>query len=280
MHANHAYSIKGKDKKGDQVQQLEKATLRDIWSPEALEAMNEKLESYTPAEIVTWALNEFGPDITLACSFGGVSGMVLLDMALKVNPNVPVFYADTDFLFPETYAFKDASAKRYGFQPLGFKSTLTPEEQAAKYGDALWATDPDLCCELRKVKPAAEALKGHKAWIAGLRRDQGSSRRDIGILEWDDKYDVVKVNPLANWNEYQVREYLAVNKVAYNPLNDQGYPSLGCTHCTRQVKPGEDMRAGRWAGFDKTECGLHLPLTIEDEKPSFLSVLKNLIPGS
>ena len=245
-----------------------------------MEAKNQELESYSPTEIVEWALNEFGPNITLACSFGGVSGMVLLDMALNINPDVPVFYADTDFLFPETYAFKDAVAKRYDFQPLGFKSALTPEEQAAEYGEALWDSDPDLCCELRKVRPAGEALKGHNAWIAGLRRDQGSSRRDIGIIEWDYNYDVVKINPLANWDEEQVREYLAVNDVWYNPLNDQGYPSLGCTHCTRAVKPGEDMRAGRWSGIDKTECGLHLPLNLEDTKPSFWSVLKNLIPGS
>ncbi len=245
-----------------------------------MEAKNQELERYSPTEIVEWALNEFGPDITLACSFGGVSGMALLDMALNINPDVPVFYADTDFLFPETYAFKDAVAKRYDFQPLAFKSALTPEEQAAKYGEALWATDPNLCCELRKVAPTAEALSGHKAWIAGLRRDQGSFRRDIGIIEWDDNYDVVKINPLANWDEEQVRQYLAVNDVWYNPLNDQGYPSLGCTHCTRAVNPGEDMRAGRWSGFDKTECGLHLPLNLKDAKPSFLSVLKNLIPGS
>ncbi|MCH8940715.1 MAG: phosphoadenosine phosphosulfate reductase family protein, partial [Chloroflexi bacterium] len=121
------------------MQQVEQSTLREIWSPEALEAKNQELERYSPTEIVEWALNEFGPDITLACSFGGVSGMALLDMALNINPDVPVFYADTDFLFPETYAFKDAVAKRYDFQPLAFKSALTPEEQAAKYGEALWA---------------------------------------------------------------------------------------------------------------------------------------------
>ena len=245
-----------------------------------MEDKNQEFESYSPTEIVEWALNEFGPDITLACSFGGVSGMALLDMALNINPDVPVFYADTDFLFPKTYAFKEVVALGYGFQPLAFKSALTPEEQAAKYGEALWATDPDLGCELRKVAPTAEALSGHKAWIARLRRDQGSSRRDIGIIEWDDKYGVANINPLANWDEEQVREYLAGNDVWYNPLNNQGYPSLGCTHYTRAVQPGEDMRAGRWSGFDKTECGLHLPLNLEDAKPSFLSVLKNLIPGS
>ena len=259
---------------------LEQAVRHKAWSAEALEAVNQELESASPAEILRWALTQFAPDITLACSFGGVSGMALLDMTFKQDPNVPVFYADTDFLFPETYALRDAVAKRYGIQPRAFKSALTPEEQAAQYGDALWSRDPDTCCELRKVQPTAEALKGYRAWITGIRRDQAASRGNISIVEWDSKYELVKVNPLANWDDAQVREYLNENDVPYNPLNDRGYPSLGCTHCTRAVKPGEDPRAGRWSGFDKTECGIHLPLNADDPKPSFLSVLRNLTPGS
>ena len=177
---------------------LEQAVQHKEWSAEALEAVNQELESASPAEILRWALRQFAPDITLACSFGGVSGMALLDMTFKQDPNVPVFYADTDFLFPETYALRDAVAKRYGIQPRAFKSALTPEEQAAQSCDALWPRDPDTCCELRKVQPTAEALKGYRAWITGIRRDQAASLGNISIVEWDSKYELVKVNPLAN----------------------------------------------------------------------------------
>ena len=232
---------------------------RKTWSEEELLALNQDLEKKSPQEVLEWAFREFAPDITLACSFGGVSGMVLLDMAVKIYPQVRVFYLDTDFLFPETYALKDQVAKQYGIAPLGFKSLITPAEQAAKYGEALWNRDPDLCCELRKVEPNQRALAGQRAWIAGLRRDQSSTRKDVQIVAWDDQFDMFKVNPLATWTEERVKEYIAENNVPYNPLADQGYPSIGCMFCTRAVKPGEDPRAGRWAEFDKDECGIHLP---------------------
>lgn len=235
------------------------------WTPEALEAASRNLENAEPQEIVQWALDNFFPDITLACSFGGVSGMVLLDMALKINPDTPVFYIDTNFLFPETYALRDKAAQRYSFQPIGFKTDLTPEKQAETYGEALWSRDPDLCCELRKVKPNAQALSGRRAWIAGLRRDQGDTRKDVAIVDWDSKFNLVKINPLANWTEDQLWNYIRENNILYNPLHDQGYPSIGCTHCTRAVQPGEDPRAGRWSDFEeKVECGIHIdPETAE-----------------
>ena len=179
-------------------------------------------------------------------------------MLMKINSGVPVFYIDTEFLFPETYALRDEAAKRYGFQPLAFKTNLTPEMQAQHYGETLWTKDPDLCCELRKVRPTAQALGGKRAWIAGLRRDQGDSRKDIPIVSWDTKYDLVKINPLANWTDKQVWAYILGNRVPYNKLQDQGYPSIGCTYCTRAVAPGEDARAGRWPEFDKTECGINV----------------------
>ena len=224
-----------------------------------LEAASQRLEGRSPQAVLEWAFAEYSPRIALACSFGGVSGMALLDMAAKLNPQVQVFYLDTDFLFPETYALRDEAERRYRIQPVGFKSQLTPEEQARQYGEALWLRDPDLCCQLRKVEPNRRALEGQRAWISGIRRDQTSTRGSARTVEWDTQFGLVKVNPLVSWTEAQVWAYIREHKVLYNRLHDRGYPSIGCTHCTRAVKPGDDPRAGRWSDSDKTECGLHLP---------------------
>jgi phosphoadenosine phosphosulfate reductase len=214
---------------------------------------------WTPQEVLAWAFAQYSPDIVLACSFGGASGMALLDMSVKLNPAVQVFYLDTGFLFPETYALVAESVRRYGIAPVAIQPLLTPQAQAARYGEALWRRDPDLCCRLRKVDPNRRALEGRRAWITGIRRDQTGSRRQSQVVEWDTQFGLVKVNPLAGWTEAQVWEYIRENQVPYNALHDRGYPSLGCTYCTRAVKPGEDLRAGRWSGTDKVECGLHLP---------------------
>lgn len=229
------------------------------YSTEELKAISDGFEDKTPQAVLRWAIDAFFPDITLACSFGGVSGMALLDMALVIEPRLRVHYIDTDVLFPETYALRDRVAARYGIQPVAVKSLITLEEQAQRYGEALWGRDPDLCCQLRKVEPNQRALAGMRAWIAGLRRDQGSTRRHIGLVEWDANFGLVKVNPLANWSERQVWDYVVKNDVPYNPLHDRGYPSIGCLHCTRPVSAGADPRSGRWVGFNKVECGLHLP---------------------
>jgi phosphoadenosine phosphosulfate reductase len=138
-------------------------------------------------------------------------------------------------------------------------SLLTPSQQSEKYGDALWSRDPDACCAIRKVEPNERALAGKRAWISGIRRDQTKQRAGMDIVEWDEKFGLVKINPLANWTESQVWKYILDNGVPYNELHDRNYPSIGCTHCTTAVVPGEDPRSGRWQGFDKTECGLHVP---------------------
>jgi phosphoadenosine phosphosulfate reductase len=221
-----------------------------------LAAWSDELEGKEPREILSWAVEKFQPGLTLACSFGGPSGMVLLDMVMAIDPSVEVFYLDTDFLFPETYALRDACERKYGFKAIGYKSLLTPEQQAAKYGEALWARDPDACCALRKVEPNQRALEGKTAWISGIRRDQSATRRDVRVVEWDEKFGLV--NPLAAWTEDQVWDYIRDNRVPYNILHEQNYPSIGCTHCTKPVAPGDDPRSGRWAGFDKTECGIHV----------------------
>ncbi len=226
------------------------------YSESALQRLSEEFEGKEPQDILRWAVQEFQPGLTLACSFGGPSGMVLLDMVMSIDPMVEIFYLDTDFLFPETYHLRDVCEARYGFKPIGFKSLLTPQEQAAKHGESLWLSDPDACCELRKVEPNQRALAGKSAWIAGMRRDQSATRREIGIVEWDSKFDLVKLNPLAAWDERQVWSYIAANDVPYNELHDRGYPSIGCTNCTKAVNPGDDPRSGRWAGLDKEECGI------------------------
>lgn len=221
-----------------------------------LARLSDSLEGKAPQEILRWAVEEFQPGLTLACSFGGPSGMVLLDMLMPIDPTVEVFYLDTDFLFPETYHLRDVCEQKYGIKTIGYKSLLTPQAQAAQYGDALWARDPDACCEIRKVEPNNRALEGKTAWIAGMRRDQSKTRADIGIVEWDTKFDLVKLNPLAAWTEKDIWKYIYEHDVPYNELHNHHYPSIGCTYCTKPVKDGEDPRSGRWQGFDKEECGI------------------------
>jgi len=226
------------------------------YTEEELARLSAGLEEKTPQEILRWAVEEFQPGLALACSFGGPSGMVLLDMLMPIDKTVEVFYLDTDFLFPETYHLRDVCAQKYGISPAGYKSLLTPPQQAEQYGDALWSRDPDQCCEIRKVEPNFRALAGKRAWIAGMRRDQAKTRANIGIVEWDSKFDLVKINPLANWNEKKIWAYIMANGVPYNELHDKSYPSIGCTYCTKPVAKGQDPRSGRWQGFDKEECGI------------------------
>jgi phosphoadenosine phosphosulfate reductase len=226
------------------------------YDSESLVRLSAEMEGKQPQEILRWAAEEFQPGLTMACSFGGPTGMVLLDMVMQIDPSVEVFYLDTDFLFPETYGLRDACEQKYGFKPIGYKSLLTPEAQADAHGPELWTSDPDLCCELRKVEPNVRALEGKTAWISGMRRDQSKTRANVAIVDWDEKFGLVKLNPLATWDEKQVWGYIMANGVPYNELHDRGYPSIGCTNCTKPVRPGDDPRSGRWADFDKEECGI------------------------
>jgi phosphoadenosine phosphosulfate reductase len=226
-------------------------------SQEKLDELNQQLADATPQEIIKWSIDQYGSGLILACSFGGISGMALLDMTMQLDRSVPVFYLDTEFLFPETYALRDEVAKRYGITPLAFRSRLSPEEQAAQYGEALWERDPDKCCAIRKVEPNYRALDGRLAWITGLRRDQSSTRKQVDPVGWDNKFNLYKISPLWAWGEEEVWGYIHGNDVPFNALHAKGYPSIGCTNCTRPVAEGEDARSGRWANFTKTECGLH-----------------------
>ena len=213
-------------------------------------------ERWSAEEIVRWGLQQFHPDIAIASSLGA-EDVVLIDLAARSRPDFRVFTLDTDFLFPETYKLIDQIERRYGLQIERVRSRYTPDAQAVAFGKALWSREPDKCCNLRKVEPLMQKLAGLSAWISGIRRDQAPTRANARKLEWDGKFNLVKLNPLADWTWKQVWDYIRARDIPYNPLHDRNYPSIGCTYCTRQVQAGEDMRAGRWAGFQKTECGLH-----------------------
>jgi phosphoadenosine phosphosulfate reductase len=224
-----------------------------------LKRASDAFESQQPQDVLKDAIKRFAPKIVVACSFGA-EDVVLVDMVHRIDPSIPLFYLDTDFLFPETYATRDRIIQQYALKPaqvIQVQSLLTPDQQAAQHGPALWSTEPDRCCQLRKVEPLTRVLKGYDAWITGIRRDQSPTRANAGLIEWDGKFQLVKVNPLARWTWADVWTYIKVYEVPYNPLHDQNYPSIGCTHCTAPVAPGEDPRAGRWKTFTKTECGLH-----------------------
>ena len=195
---------------------------------------------------------------TLSCSFGGASGMVLLDLALRVEPQLNVFVVDTELLFPETYALIERVERRYGITVERVRPIQSVAEQSATRGDALWQRDPDACCDLRKVEPLRAYLRGFDAWMTAVRRDQSETRSDIPVRAWDETAQIVKVAPLADWTEADVWTYVQANDVQVNTLHFDGYPSIGCIHCTRRVASGEHARAGRWSGFDKVECGIHV----------------------
>jgi len=226
---------------------------------EALQALSASFESKQPQDVLAYALERYVPNIILACSFG-VEDVALVDMIQKINPRTKLFYLDTDFLFKETHEVKDRLIVKYGLTPeqvVQVKSLLTPEQQAAQHGEALWSRNPDQCCQLRKIEPLMRVLSGYAAWITGIRRDQVPTRANAGLVEWDQKFNLVKFNPLAKWTSEDVWGYIKVHEVPYNELHDCHYPSIGCTHCTAPVMPGEDPRSGRWKNFAKTECGLH-----------------------
>ncbi|EPZ48118.1 phosphoadenylyl-sulfate reductase [Alicyclobacillus acidoterrestris] len=227
-----------------------------VMEHEWIEQLAEEFENATPEEIIAEALRRVS-NMTFACSFGA-EDMVLLDMLMKINPEANVFYLDTNVLFQETYDLRDRAIEKYGIPNLRqVLPKLTLAEQAEKHGDELWKRDPNACCAIRKVEPLTQVLTEYDGWITGIRREQAPTRANAKVFEWDAKFGLVKVNPLVRWTEGQVWRYIKQNDVPYNPLHDQNYPSIGCLHCTRPVNPGEDPRSGRWAGFNKTECGLH-----------------------
>lgn len=223
---------------------------------EDVSALRDKAEPWTAEEVLRWSLTTFEKEVAISSGFGP-EGMVLIDLASRIRPTFRVFTIDTEFLFPETYNLIQRVEQKYGIQVERVFSPLRPADQEHKYGAALWSRDPNACCNLRKVGPLKGKLAELQAWITAIRREQTADRANAGKVEWDEKFGLIKINPLADWSSNMVWSYIRQHDVPYNVLHDRNYPSIGCTHCTRAVLPGEDDRAGRWSGFQKTECGLH-----------------------
>ncbi|WP_018181092.1 phosphoadenylyl-sulfate reductase [Kaistia granuli] len=220
--------------------------------------LNARFAGLPARELVRRALTEIFPGrIALVSSFGAESA-VLLHLVASIDRTIPVVFMDTLRLFPETLAYRDALADRLGLTDL---RTIQPDAEKLAAADphkALWMTDADACCRIRKTEPLARAMEGFDAWFTGRKRFQASTRAAIQSFEQDGVR--IKVNPLATWSVDDLKAYVVEHDLPPHPLVAAGYPSIGCVPCTSKVKPGEDARAGRWRGLDKTECGIHLGL--------------------
>ena len=232
--------------------------LHPIRSRDELKALADeaaaKFAEASADELLAWVAEEFGYRAAVACS---MADAVLPHVVQKHLPWVDTLFLETGYHFAETIGTRDAVESTMQLSVIDVTPKRTVEEQDAEFGKDLFARDPALCCQMRKVEPLAEQLTNYEAWITGLRREDSPLRSDTPIVEWDDKNDMVKLNPLVAWTFDDLLAYAAENDVIINPLLNDGYPSIGCAPCTRRVAAGEDPRSGRWAGLDKTECGLH-----------------------
>ena len=215
-----------------------------------------EIESLPAEEILRWASEEFGERLSLSCSWQKQSS-VLVHMVADLGLDVDVIELDTHLFFKETYETRERLVDRYGLSLIQ-PQIITVAEQHKREGPNLWESNPDRCCHIRKVEPLIEVLRPYDAWVSGIRRDQSPSRATASKVERSERYGVWKIQPLADWSEEDVWTYIMVNDIPYNPLHDAGYRSIGCMPCTRPTSPDEEERAGRWAGSDKLECGIHL----------------------
>jgi len=217
---------------------------------------NLALEKAEPEEVIRWAVEHYFPKLTMATAFGP-EGCLILSMLAEIEPKVYVFNLDTGYQFRETLDMRDRIAERYGVEVHFERPGLSVDEFEAANGGPIYATDSNRCCGERKLAVLKRVAKRFDAWMSGIRRDQSPHRAAAPIVGWDKKFGLVKISPLANCTKKQVWERIVRDSVPYNPLHDQGYPSVGCRPCTRPAANGEDERAGRWSGTGKTECGLH-----------------------
>lgn len=214
-------------------------------------------ETRSIEELLEWSVATHSPKLVMTSNFG-VEGVVLMDHLMRVAPETPIVYLNTGFQFPATDEVKERLRDRYKFNLIEARSLLSVEEQAKIYGERLYETNSDLCCRIRKVEPLQRALAGFEAWIAALRRDQSTTRSNIRVVEWNERHQMAKIHPLANWTRSQVWSYIIKHNLPYNRLYDDGYTSIGCWPCTRQITAGQHERSGRWSGSEKQECGIHV----------------------
>jgi len=217
---------------------------------EAAEALN----GAPASEVIRWAAETFGDRL---CITSSMTDAVIIDLASREVPGIDVLFLDTGYHFAETVGTRDAVSVVYPVNVVNVTPATTVEEQDTELGPKLYARNPDLCCYLRKVIPLEQSLEPYDAWITGVRREETDARTSTKVVQWDARRQMVKVNPIVEWSQQDVDDYIARNGVLVNPLVYDGYPSIGCRTCTARVAPGADPRSGRWAGTAKTECGIH-----------------------
>jgi phosphoadenosine phosphosulfate reductase len=235
-----------------------------------LTKINQELEKKKPEEIVAWALKEFPGRVAMTSSFGPESG-VLLHMVSRQDPAVPVLFLETGYHFPETLEYKEAIAKLLGLKNvLDLKADPKKKAEVVKQYEGIpYEKNPELCCQINKVDPLDEAIKGFDAWMSGIRRHQTDFRKSIRILEEykQGETEIYKISPLASWTSRELWWYLKEHNIPKHPLYDKGFLSVGCWPCTRPVQEGDDERSGRWAGKAKTECGIHTFMEVKEKEP-------------
>jgi phosphoadenosine phosphosulfate reductase len=226
-------------------------------SAEEIAGANARLEGRTPQIVLSWAVERFYPRLTMATAFGA-EGCCLIHMLADIEPNVRIFNLETGYQFQETLELRERIKQRYGIEVEYVRPELAVEEYEAEHGGPLYRHRPDQCCYDRKILPLRRAIVGYDSWISAIRRDQTTDRQQADLVQWDAKFELVKVNPLLSWTRRDVWGFIHKHEIPYNPLHDRNYPSIGCWPCTQPVGTEEDERAGRWAGRAKKECGLHV----------------------
>jgi phosphoadenosine phosphosulfate reductase len=236
----------------------------EVFGPKDIALANQSLTGKAPEAVLRWAVAEFHPRLTMATAFGA-EGCCLIHMLAGIEKSVRIFNLETGYQFKETLELRERIKQKYGIEVEYIHPEMTVAEYEEEHGGPLYVHRPDQCCYDRKVLPLRRAVVGNDAWISAIRGDQTAHRAAASVVQWDAKFSLVKVNPLLTWTKKDIWNFIAKHEVPYNPLHDQGYPSIGCWPCTRPVAEGENERAGRWSGTAKKECGLHV---VEHEQGS------------
>lgn len=222
-----------------------------------IDHVNRDLDGQHPAGILAWAVRQYHPKLMMATAFGA-EGCCIMHMLAAIEKNVHIINLDTGYQFPETLDLRERIKARYGIEVKYVQPELTVKQYEAEHGGPLYTHRPDQCCLDRKIRPLRQVVAGYAAWISAIRGDQTEHRKAAGVVQWDPKFQLMKINPLLRWTKKEVWKFILDHDVPYNPLHDRGYPSIGCWPCTAPVEEGGDERSGRWAGSQKKECGLHV----------------------